>query len=551
MEGESVRVVDDGSGLEPERWNPARSRWITAAAAIAVVVGVALLVVSPRSSDEPPTDSLEALPAATTTTTLRTQTIIAGADAFLSGLEIPNDLAFDPTGGLFVSESRAGRVSRVDILLDGSAGESVVVASGIVDAEGLAYSDEGVLYVSGESAVHRIAGGVTTTFADGFADPEGLAIDSNGDLYVADDAEPGIRITKVAVLADGTAGETSEIVVVPGASAADIDFGPTGELFVANSLDAVWVVELGDGASVTTRLFATIPGGPRALAFDPTGTLYVFGESSGTIWAIAPEHKHAHVFASGLDRGEGLAFDIWGSLYVSIVATNEVLRIEGGSPFDASGTSANAGMNRPDVAGALPGDESAVRLELGVVDELPTGPYLDFLYELCGSGYGRPFLTQQDQCFRDAVFVHPDDPDADPDMGGQRFHVRHGFINNGAEPLGEEFDVVMYLTRWSGPDLDDGGFELGQTYRFRSDFVLRGSSDQCGPTYRTQTEPQTCEWFVHDFPDGIPSGRYDLWAVWEAPCSTWLDLAFTDSCDDPGEVVSLFSSGVNSPFGNY
>jgi glucose/arabinose dehydrogenase len=543
MEGESVRVVDDGSGLEPERWNPARSRWIAAAAAVAVAVGVALLVVSLRSSDEPPTDPLEALPAATTTTTLRTQTTIARADAFLGGLEIPNDLAFDPTGGLFVSETGAGRVSRVEILLDGSAGESVVVASGIVDAEGLAYSAEGVLYVSGESVVHRVADGVTTTFADGFVDPEGLAIDSNGDLYVADDAEPGIRITKVTVLADGTAGESTEIVIVPGASAADIDFGPTGELFVANSLDAVWVVEFGDGESVTTRLFATIPGGPRALAFDPTGTLYVFGESSGTIWAIAPEHKHGHVFASGLDPGEGLAFDIWGSLYVSIVETNEVVRIEGETPIDVSGTVANPSTTRPDVAGALSGDESAVRLKLGVVDDLPTGPYLDFLYHYgdCDPG-----------CFRDAVFVNPDDRSADPDPAGERFYVRHGFINNSAEPLGEEFDVVMYLTRWSGPDPDDGAFDLGQTYRFTSDYVLRGSSYQCGPTYRTQTEPQTCEWFVHDFPDGIPSGRYDLWAVWEAPCSTWLDLAFTDSCDDPSKVVSLFSSGVNSPFGgNY
>jgi hypothetical protein len=28
----------------------------------------------------------------------------------------------------------------------------------------------------------------------------------------------------------------------------------------------------------------------------------------------------------------------------------------------------------------------------------------------------------------------------------------------------------------------------------------------------------------------------------------WLKLGFTDSCDDPSEVVSLFSFGVDSPF---
>jgi hypothetical protein len=40
-------------------------------------------------------------------------------------------------------------------------------------------------------------------------------------------------------------------------------------------------------------------------------------------------------------------------------------------------------------------------------------------------------------------------------------------------------------------------------------------------------------------------------APWEATCSAWVDLGFTDSCSDPNEVVSFFSSGVNSPFGPF
>ena len=69
MEGERVRVVDDGSDHEPEQWNPARNRWVAAAAAAAVALAVALLVVNLRSTEEPPTDPLEALPAPITTTT--------------------------------------------------------------------------------------------------------------------------------------------------------------------------------------------------------------------------------------------------------------------------------------------------------------------------------------------------------------------------------------------------------------------------------------------------------------------------------------------------
>jgi hypothetical protein len=78
--------------------------------------------------------------------------------------------------------------------------------------------------------------------------------------------------------------------------------------------------------------------------------------------------------------------------------------------------------------------------------------------------------------------------------------------------------------------------------------VLRGVSDQCGPRYELQTAPATCEWFIHDFPDGLPEGRFAIWAMWEAPCSAWIELGLTETCTDPHEVISLFSSGFDAPF---
>lgn len=131
---------------------------------------------------------------------------------------------------------------------------------------------------------------------------------------------------------------------------------------------------------------------------------------------------------------------------------------------------------------------------------------------------------------------------------GRPFHIRHGFINNSDDPLGEGFDVAIYVFRMDGAG---AGFDLGKTYRYTSDFVMRGTSEHCGPGYRSQTGSATREWFVHDFPDGLPDGRFAVWAVWEAPCSAWVELGFTDSCSDPGEVSSMFSSGVDSPFGPF
>ncbi len=95
---------------------------------------------------------------------------------------------------------------------------------------------------------------------------------------------------------------------------------------------------------------------------------------------------------------------------------------------------------------------------------------------------------------------------------------------------------------------ESGGGARGRTLRYTSDYVVRGTTEACGPTYLTQDEPMTCEWFVHEFHDGLPEGRHALWAVWEAPCRAWLDYGLTESCTDAEEVLALFSSGVDSPF---
>jgi hypothetical protein len=201
----------------------------------------------------------------------------------------------------------------------------------------------------------------------------------------------------------------------------------------------------------------------------------------------------------------------------------------------ARGRSAPTGGSLlPDFAGALAGDDGAGPLPLGTIRQAPGGTRLDFLFELCSGGGGG--------CFRDAHWLDPFDNRLGSGTwtAGRAFHVREGFVNEDEEPLGSGFDVVLYVTRvggWGEP-----------TYRFTSDYVLRGTTDRCGPTYETQTGPATCEWFVHDFPHGLPEGRFAIWAVWEAPCRAWVDLGLATTCDDPDEVVSYFSSGFDAPY---
>ena len=187
----------------------------------------------------------------------------------------------------------------------------------------------------------------------------------------------------------------------------------------------------------------------------------------------------------------------------------------------------------------LPGDDAADPLPIGVVDLLPGNIFLDFLVEFCND----------ERCFRDAHLVAIDGSEIeDVPFNDTAFFVRHGFVNTGDEPLGEDYGVDVYISRRAGPSLGEGIFALGQTYKFTSDYVVRGTANECGPLYQEQSTPVECEWFVHDFPDGIPAGRYDLWSVWRAPCFAWMEMGLTFFCLN-NDVMSLFSASVNSPFG--
>jgi hypothetical protein len=192
----------------------------------------------------------------------------------------------------------------------------------------------------------------------------------------------------------------------------------------------------------------------------------------------------------------------------------------------------------------VPPDDASIpivggtRVPLGERADLPASPRWDFLASICWDN----------GCGRDPFVVDPLDDGIGLGgwMANQPFHIRHGFVNESTEPLSDAFDVKVYITRRQGPELD-GLFELGQTYEFATDYVVQVAADKCGPGYWEQTETSTCEQFVHEFPEGLPSGRYDIWLGWYAPCSAWQDLGAVDTCPNPHEVAWHFESAVNSP----
>jgi hypothetical protein len=205
---------------------------------------------------------------------------------------------------------------------------------------------------------------------------------------------------------------------------------------------------------------------------------------------------------------------------------------------DGVRSDSTGGTPLPDVASAVAGDDGVGPLPLGAVTTLPASVRLDFLFELCWTP----------NCFRDAHFIDP----SGSGLGSGSFepntpfYVREGFPVFGDESLGDGFGVVLYVTQIDIAG-EFGGVPTGATVRYTADYVIRGETDACGPGYESQTDIVTCEWFVHEFPNGLPAGRYAIWAVWEAPCWAWVEYGLAEGCSDPAEVMSLFDSGFDAP----
>jgi len=151
-----------------------------------------------------------------------------GAQATEASLDDPHGMAIDAAGNVFIADSTNNRVRRIDPhgIITTVAGTGALVSSGdagpapeagLIDPQGVLLDGAGNLYIA-ETGAHRIrridANGIITTFAgtgqpgssgDGgpattaqLNDPLGMVIDSLGNIYVADRGNHRIRVVDAA-----------------------------------------------------------------------------------------------------------------------------------------------------------------------------------------------------------------------------------------------------------------------------------------------------------------------------------------------------------------
>lgn len=236
-------------------------------------------------------------------------------DEIATGLHLVDSPAFDRAGRVYCAFSGPrGQETPVSVYRVGDDRGREPVVGGIVNATSVAFSPEGVLYVSSrfDGAVFRVfEDGRTERWASELGVACGLAFAPDGSLFVGDRTGTIHRLS-----ADGTRTETFASLP-PSIAAYHLAMGPDECLYVTGPTlathDAVYRFDANGRRETIEASF----GRPQGLAFDGRGVLHVVEALAGVsaLYRLpAGSARRAVVAGPGL---VGVAFASTGALVVA------------------------------------------------------------------------------------------------------------------------------------------------------------------------------------------------------------------------------------------
>lgn len=235
------------------------------------------------------------------------------------GLHPVSNPVIDQYGNIYTTFSGSpGQKTPVSIYKIDTGFRSKPLVTDLMNATGLAFDREGVLYASSrhDGIVYQVSpAGSFSVYVEGMGVATGIAFDPDGNLYVGDRSGTVFKISRqrqIYVFA----------TLEPSIAAYHLAFGPDGYLYVTgpttSSFDAVHRIS-NDGH---VELFFRGLGRPQGMAFDAAGNLYVAASLGGRRGVVRiTDEREAELFLSG-PAIVGLAFSPSKAL---ILATNNSL----------------------------------------------------------------------------------------------------------------------------------------------------------------------------------------------------------------------------------
>ena len=221
-----------------------------------------------------------------------------------------NGLRIGPDGALYVAQSHAGQVGRID-LGSGSVNPVAMSSGGLIGPDDLAFDSRGNMFVTevmGNRVSARRPNGRMEVIAGDTPAANGITV--HADRIIMSEFHPAGRILELR--ADGGPSRVIAAgLMMPNA----LQVGPDGLLyFPLVPLGEIWRVAL-DGSALE-RVFAGLAF-PTAVKFDHHGTLWVTEAATGVVSSIDPatgRQANIRQLAPGIDN---LAFTGDGRMIVS------------------------------------------------------------------------------------------------------------------------------------------------------------------------------------------------------------------------------------------
>ena len=233
-----------------------------------------------------------------------------------TGIALPNSLATDSYGDIFISNSANNTVS--EFSATGSLLQTL--SNGIASPQALATDSQGNVFVVNKGinkSVNSVkefsnSGALLHTLSSGISAPDAVITDSKGDVFVANTGSATYGYNTVTEYAPtGNLIRTlNSGITSPVALAID----SKGDLFVAN-IYADTVIEFNANGSVLHTLSNGLAS-PMSLATDSAGNVFIANNANSTVSEFNNSGSLVRTLSVGINQPSNVAVDSVGTLYV-------------------------------------------------------------------------------------------------------------------------------------------------------------------------------------------------------------------------------------------